>query len=238
MLISTDQARSFSADSRLACTLAAVAGALNTVAFEIVGFFSANMTGNVSSLSDHLAKANFSAGFFFLSIIVIFITGSACSALIINMGRRKSIRAIYAFNILCEGALLVSLGILESWFTLLLPGVILVLCLSFLMGLQNAVVTRISNARVRTTHVSGTATDIGIELAMLFDVLRRKESPADAPVYLERLRLHVSTLLSFLFGGVAGIGLFKLLGYNFLILVGAGLMGVALNAIRRKTEEP
>jgi uncharacterized membrane protein YoaK (UPF0700 family) len=33
----------------------------------------------------------------------------------------------------------------------------------FLMGLQNAVVTRISNARVRTTHVSGTATDIGIE---------------------------------------------------------------------------
>ena len=57
MLISTETERTYIADSRLACTLAAVAGALNTAAFEIVGFFSANMTGNVSSLSDFLAKA-------------------------------------------------------------------------------------------------------------------------------------------------------------------------------------
>lgn len=47
MLISTDAARTFNTDSRLACTLAAVAGALNTAAFESVGFFSANMTGNI-----------------------------------------------------------------------------------------------------------------------------------------------------------------------------------------------
>lgn len=39
MLISTDAARTFNTDSRLACTLAAVAGALNTAAFESVGFF-------------------------------------------------------------------------------------------------------------------------------------------------------------------------------------------------------
>jgi len=58
MLISTENSRSTTADTQLACTLAAVAGALNTAAFEIVGFFSANMTGNISSLSDYLAKAN------------------------------------------------------------------------------------------------------------------------------------------------------------------------------------
>ncbi|BCQ43720.1 hypothetical protein ERHA55_12470 [Erwinia rhapontici] len=38
MLITTDAARTFNTDSRLACTLAAVAGALNTAAFESVGF--------------------------------------------------------------------------------------------------------------------------------------------------------------------------------------------------------
>lgn len=234
MLISTESARSNSADTRLACTLAAAAGALNTAAFEIVGFFSANMTGNVSSLSDHLAKANLGGGLFFLSIVCLFIAGSSFSTLVINSGHRRNIRTVYAFIILAEGSALIVLGVIEKHFPPLSPGVVLILSLSFLMGMQNAVVTRISNARVRTTHVSGTATDIGIELAMLYEVLRRKVSPKDAPVYLDRLRLHCLTLLSFLTGGVAGIWLYKLFGYGFLLPVGFGLICLALNAILRK----
>lgn len=234
MLISTESARSHSADTRLACTLAAAAGALNTAAFEIVGFFSANMTGNVSLLSDHLAKANPGTGLFFLAIVILFIAGSALSTLVINSGRRRNIRTIYAFVILAEGAALMVLGVIENHFPPLSPGVVLILSLSFLMGLQNAVVTRISDARVRTTHVSGTATDIGIELAMLFEVLRRKISPKEAPLYLSRLRLHMLTLLAFLAGGIAGIGLYRLLSYDFLLLVGFGLICLALNAIFRR----
>lgn len=234
MLISTESARSHSADTRLACTLAAAAGALNTAAFEIVGFFSANMTGNVSLLSDHLAKANPGTGLFFLAIVILFIAGSVLSTLVINSGRRRNIRTIYAFVILAEGAALMVLGVIENHFPPLSPGLVLILSLSFLMGLQNAVVTRISDARVRTTHVSGTATDIGIELAMLFEVLRRKISPKEAPLYLSRLRLHVLTLLAFLAGGIAGIGLYRLLSYDFLLLVGFGLICLALNAIFRR----
>lgn len=230
MLTST-HGRSNSADTRLACTLAAAAGALNTAAFEIVCFFSANMTGNVSLLSDHLAKASLGPGLFFLSIVLLFIAGSVFSTLMINAGHRRNIRTIYAFVILIEGIALITLGIIENHFPPLSPGVVLILSLSFLMGLQNAVVTRISNARVRTTHVSGTATDIGIELAMLFEVLRRKVSPKDAPIWLGRLRLHCLTLLSFLVGGIAGIGLYRLLSYDFLLPVGAGLLCLALNAI-------
>ena len=177
MLISTETARSINTDSRLACTLAFVAGALNTAAFEIVGFFSANMTGNVSSLSDNLAKANIAPGIFFLEIVSVFIFGSAFSTLMINSGRRKNVRAVYALNIIIEGLALVLLGIVEICMRPSSPGVLLILSLSFLMGLQNAVVTRISNARVRTTHISGMSTDIGIELAMLCDVIRRKDPP-------------------------------------------------------------
>jgi uncharacterized membrane protein YoaK (UPF0700 family) len=134
-------------------------------------------------------------------------------------------------NIFIEGIALVALGVIEARYPIAASGVVLILSLSFLMGLQNAVVTRISNARVRTTHVSGTSTDIGIELAMLFDVLRRKESPKDAPLYLERLRLHTYTILAFLVGGVAGIWLWHLLNYYFLVLIGLGLMGMALVAM-------
>ncbi len=152
----------------------------------------------------------------------------------INAGRRRNMRAVYAVNIICEGIGLVVLGMVEIWLKPVSAGVILILGLSFLMGLQNAVVTRISNARVRTTHISGTSTDIGIELAMLFDVVRRKESPKDAPLYLERLRLHAFTLLSFLTGGIAGIWLFHLLNYGFLILIGTGVIMLALHNMLHK----
>lgn len=234
MLISTDEARTFNTDSRLACTLAAVAGALNTAAFKSVGFFAANMTGNISALSDHMATIDLSAGLFFLGIVFLFIAGSAFSTLIISAGRRRGISSIYAVNIAIEGLALMALGVVESAFTLASPGGLLILTLSFLMGLQNAVVTRISNARVRTTHVSGTATDIGIELAVLFDVLRRKESTKVAPLYLERLQLHAYTVLAFLIGGVAGIWLFHWLNYVFLIVVGMGLLLLAMNTMFSK----
>ena len=233
MLITSENTRTFNTDTRLACTRAAVAGALNTAAFETVGFFSANMTGNVSSLSDHLAKANLHVGLFFLLIVLLFIAGSSVSTLIINSGRRRKIRGIYAINILLEGVALLVLGIIESWFSFSESGILLVLSLSFLMGLQNAVVTRISNARVRTTHVSGTATDIGIELAMLLDVLRRKESPKDAPLYLERLKLHFFTVMAFLLGGVLGILLLNTLSYKLIILIGVLLTALALSALQR-----
>lgn len=235
MLISTEEARTFNADSHLACTLAAVAGALNTAAFEIVGFFSANMTGNISSFSDYLARSNLTTGLFFLQIVLLFIAGSATSTLIINAGRRNKIRTIYAANILLEGVSLVILGIVEGWFRPASSGELLVLSLSFLMGLQNAVVTCISNARVRTTHISGTSTDIGIELAMLFDVLRRKASPKDAPLYLRRLKLHASTVFSFLLGGIAGIWLYRSFSYQFLSLIGCGLIYLSLSAMFKKS---
>ncbi len=66
------------------------------------------------------------------------------------------------------------------------------------MGLQNAVVTRISDARVRTTHVSGMATDIGIELGIAFDILRGRDRETDAAHNRSKLRLHLYTIAAFL----------------------------------------
>ncbi|MGD8106524.1 YoaK family protein [Pantoea sp. FN0302] len=228
MLIRQDEARTFITDSRLAATLALVAGALNTAAFEAVGFFSANMTGNVSSLSERLARAELPIALFFFEIVCLFILGSTFSTLLINHGRRHSISAVYVINILLEGMLLLLLGVTEIFFPQVAGGLLMILSLSFLMGLQNAVVTRISNARVRTTHVSGTATDIGIELAMLLDILRRRESTEYTPVYLQRLMLHGSTITAFLVGGVGGVWLYRMMGNGFLLVIGLFLTLLAL----------
>jgi len=228
MLIRQGAARSSGKDRRLACTLAAVAGALNTAAFQAVGFFSANMTGNVSALSDHAAFGSWRIGTFYLTIVLAFIFGSSVSTVLINAGRRHQINGIYAFNILAEAVLMALLGYADLNLPAAYRGPALILGLSFLMGLQNAIVTRISNARVRTTHVSGMSTDIGIELGMLFDILRGREPGAHAAAYKTKLRLHVQTVLSFLAGGVAGVLIYRSVGGWLLLGIAAWLLAIAL----------
>jgi uncharacterized membrane protein YoaK (UPF0700 family) len=223
MLVRQGEARGEAVDQKLAGVLAGIAGAINTAAFEAVGFFSANMTGNVSLLSDHIAAANFRTSAFFLAVVASFIGGSAASTLLVNFGKRQNCRAIYAYNILIEGLLLGVLGIADPCLPLALRGPSLILGLSFLMGLQNAVVTQISGARVRTTHVSGLATDLGIGLGMLFDTFRGKEPIETRLHYVSRLRLHGVTICSFLFGGVVGVLLYRAAG-GMLFLLAAGVL--------------
>jgi uncharacterized membrane protein YoaK (UPF0700 family) len=233
MLVTQGNARSDAIDRRLACTLAAIAGALNTAAFHAVGFFSANMTGNVSALSDHIALGEWRVGALYLTIVLAFIGGAAVSGLLINAGRRRQIRGIYAFSILAEAVLMSLLGCADLWLPAAERGQVLILGLSFLMGVQNAVVTRISDARVRTTHVSGMATDIGIELSILFDIARGRELDTDAAPYRSKLRLHAQTVLSFLAGGTVGVLIYQAASGLLLFAAAGLLLAMALAGLMR-----
>jgi len=233
MLVQQGEERGNDVDRRLACTLAAVAGALNAAAFEAVGFFSANMTGNISSLSGHIAVGELLTGGFFLAIVAAFIAGSVVSTLLINFGRRRGIHGIYAYSILAEAILLALLGCADLWLAAVHRGPVLILGLSFLMGLQNAIVTRISGARVRTTHVSGMATDIGIELGMLIDIARGREPEEGAAPYWAKLRLHGMSIISFLVGGVIGVLVYQAIGGLLLMFTSLLLLVIAITGIRR-----
>ncbi|MBS9720455.1 DUF1275 domain-containing protein [Tianweitania sp. BSSL-BM11] len=231
MLVTEGAARDDRRNRQLAGMLAAIAGGLNAAAFHAVGFFAANMTGNVSLLSDHLAIADLSLAGFFLLIVLSFVTGSALSTLLINAGRRRGNVAIYAHSILLEGAILAAVGL----GALLRGGPpsadLIVISLSFLMGLQNAVVTRISQARVRTTHVSGMLTDIGIGLGMLVDIARGVEPQDGAAETRARLRLHLETVAAFLLGGVVGVVLYQRIGSGSLLLAAALLLLIGWRAV-------
>lgn len=231
MLVRQGEERSNGVDQRLAAVLAAIAGALNAAAFHAVGFFSANMTGNASSFSDRLSTGQFGAAVWFLGIILLFVLGAATSTLLVNAGSRRGMRSIYAISILAEGGLLSLLGLAEVGFPSLRQGALLILGLAFLMGIQNAVVTRISNSRVRTTHISGMATDIGIELGILIDVIFGREPRKDAQGYLDRLRLHLVTISAFMLGGVAGVALYLLIGSWLFVASGLLLLGIAISAL-------
>jgi uncharacterized membrane protein YoaK (UPF0700 family) len=233
MLVREGIDRNETADRRLASILAAVAGALNAAAFFEVGFFSANMTGNVSTLSSRLAIGEWHTAAFYLSIVLAFILGAAGSTLMIHAGRRRTIPGIYAYSILVEAILLFALGAADLWLLEVWRTPVLVLGLAFLMGLQNAVVTRISGARVRTTHISGMATDIGIELATAFDILRGREVADVAAQNGRKLRLHLYTVLSFLLGGIAGVAIYRAIDGYLLVLLATLLLVTALSGIVR-----
>jgi uncharacterized membrane protein YoaK (UPF0700 family) len=227
MLVRQGGDRNDDIDRRLATILALVAGALNAAGFHAVGLFSANMTGNVSSLSDHFALGQFGLAALFLAIVFVFIGGATTSTLMISAGRRRHWHSIYALSLMAEAVLLIGLGLADLYLPGVHRGAASIFGLSFLMGLQNAIVTNISGARVRTTHVSGMVTDIGIELATLFDIAQRREPRDEAPHHRSKLRLHAQTVLAFLIGGILGVLLYQAIGG--LLLIGTALPLVVIS---------
>src|SRR5258707_8507547 len=115
MLIRQGTARSSDIDRRLACTLAAIAGALNAAAFHAVGFFSANMTGNVSSLSDHIALGEWRVGAFYLMIVLAFIGGGAVSTPLVKAARRRGRNRLSTLSILAATGLLILFWFADPW---------------------------------------------------------------------------------------------------------------------------
>jgi len=99
------------------------------------------------------------------------------------------------------------------------PATVLLLC--FMMGPQNAVISKLSNAEIRTTHVTGIVTDIGIgiELGKLFYWNRRHPVVEQRLMLANRDRLKVlgTLALSFFGGGVLGALGFKYAGYSVTI---------------------
>lgn len=227
MLIREGDERSLNIDVRLAALLACIAGAVNAAGFQATGLFSANMTGNVSALSDYVGLGRFGLATFFGSLVAAFIAGAFGSGLLIEFGRRRGVKAIYAYSITVEAGLLVIVGIFDLTLPTSGQGVTLVLCLSFIMGIQNAASTRISHARVRTTHVSGMATDIGLGLAALV------VSPPDRPAAVARLKLYSSTIIAFVLGGIVGVISYVNAGGALFIIAAAVLFAVAVPEVLR-----
>lgn len=202
------------ADLKLGTVLAFVAGAANAGGFLAVGQYTSHMTGMLSSLADNLVLGQFVLVGAGLASVLAFLFGAMSTAWLVNWGMRRQLRSAYGLPLLIEAVLLLVFGLfgaaMSLWHTVFLPVTVVLLC--FIMGLQNAVITKISQARIRTTHVTGLVTDLGIELGKLLYVNRH---PDMQPVRAdrERLRVHAQLVLSFLSGGVAGALGFKHLGY-------------------------
>ena len=131
-------------------------------------------------------------------IIGAAITGASLDSTKLAFGNR------YGALLLLEAALLVAASLLlvhELMFGLLLAA-----CAS---GIQNALATQYSQAIVRTTHVTGLVTDLGISLGKF---LSRRGVEAWRP------QLYVGILAGFVVGGMLGASAWESWGPHALLL--------------------
>jgi uncharacterized membrane protein YoaK (UPF0700 family) len=115
-------------------------------------------------------------------------------------------------------------------------GTVMLLC--FTMGLQNAIITKLSNAVIRTTHVTGMVTDIGIALGRIVYSRTGGCAVGVAPE-LATLRLLTSLIVLFFVGGVTGAIGFKHAGFFFTLPLSAILVLLAvmpvIDDVRRRS---
>jgi uncharacterized membrane protein YoaK (UPF0700 family) len=154
--------------------------------------------------------------------IAAFVFGAMLSGVIVQQSTLKLGRR-YGVALVLESALLfAAVPLLEASSS---AGLYLA---SVGMGLQNGIVSAYSGAVIRTTHVTGIFTDLGIYIGHL---LRR------LPVDMLRLRVCVVVAGTFILGSAAGALLFPLMRERTLLIpaVLTGLCGVTYGIYRQIT---
>jgi len=200
--------------------LAAVAGMVNVVGY--LGFEHqaiTHLTGTTTLLGAAIARGELVSAVRLFCAAAAFVAGAALGGLMIQgstvvLGRR------YGIALALESALL--LAALPLFERQQLGGPLLA---AAACGLQNAMATTFSGAVVRTTHVSGMFTDLGIGIGHALRGL---------PLPKRRLQLCALVITAFFTGSVIGALLFVRIGYGALLLPAAltGLAGLGYAAYR------
>jgi uncharacterized membrane protein YoaK (UPF0700 family) len=205
-----------------AAALACVAGMVNVVGY--LGFEHqaiTHLTGTTSLLGAALAQGNLRAILQLAGMLLAFVLGAVLGGLLVKdsvlqLGRR------YGVALGLEAVLLaVSVPLFEHG-NFLGPFLAAVA-----IGLQNAMATTYSGAIIRTSHVSGMFTDLGISLG---HALR------GVAVDQRRLWLCLVIITAFLAGGIAGALLYGQWQYRALYLPAllTGTTGLVYTSYRHR----
>lgn len=191
--------RTLNHNLKIASLLSCVAGIVNVAGFLAVQRLTTNVTGHFAFFVDEAFKLNFWGGLVYFFYIFFFFAGSFVSNFIVEAISKKDDQYIYVIPASIECIILFTIGFLGQKLVTESPNII-AFSLLFAMGMQNSLVTTISNARVRTTHLTGLFTDLGIEFSQLF-FYKQKEQKHQLK---SSIKLRLSIITFFFIGGVAG----------------------------------
>jgi uncharacterized membrane protein YoaK (UPF0700 family) len=232
----TSPQRSERSNRDLGWCLAFLAGAANAGGFLVVRQYTSHMTGIVSSMAGGLAAGRWEAAWNGLAAVSSFFAGSLITTLLIRWARHRKLHSQYALPLLLEALLFASVCLTARIFN----GhhiLVLVSVMCFGMGLQNAMITKLSGSAIRTTHLTGMVTDIGIACGRLIFAGAGDET---VDVRRERrvLKLLSSLVVLFFLGGVVGALGFNHFGLNFMLPVSGVLLLLAIVPVADDLRNP
>jgi len=199
MLRKFSNSRTLNDNIRLGSLTAFSAGMVNIASLLIFFSFTSNVTGHYAILAAEIVKGNWYQVAIVLAWIFLFFFGSFTSNLIVVGFNKKNTYLAHALPIGLEIICLMVVGIYGQFFyqeTLTETEILLCLML-FAMGLQNGLTASISNFAVKTTHLTGVTTDLGILTAMF----TRKEFRANKKLR-GKARLLLAITISYLVGAI------------------------------------
>lgn len=253
MLSHEGKDRSFSENAAVAVALSGVAGAVNATGFFAVGTYTSHVTGNLARVGDELAQGHFGTARDFFVLVLCFLSGAMVATAFVEASRRVFGRAHYTAPLLLETGLLAAVAGASALGVTVDPLAHLILTgtLCFSMGLQNALVTKISGAVVRTTHLTGLTTDFGIEVVRLLFWFGEKFRGTGLLGRIRGIRLalkdpelhkawlHFAIFMSFFTGAIGGPVLYVRHGVAAMALPCVGLLAlVATDQARRRIRRP
>lgn len=197
----------------IAGLMASMAGYINSAMLVEFALPVSQMTGVASRISDSISHGNFLQLGSSILILLGFLLGSMLSGLMIGHRKYRQDNA-YGYGLLCIGGLLIASSILSYEH---LEGSVLLAAIA--CGFQNALVASYRGLQIRTTHITGIITDIGVYLAAY---LKHRSS------WGWQASLLVVLCVSFIIGGVLGILVYQALPNQTMILPAAvmTLLGV------------
>lgn len=197
------KSRGLSHNIGIASLLSFVAGIVNVVGFLAVQKLTTNVTGHFAFMVEEAIKLNIHQSLFYFIYIFFFFLGAFFSNFIIQLTEKITDKYIYIIPVLIEATILIIIGLLE--FNFIIRNSNLVACaMLFAMGLQNSLVTTISKSVVRTTHLTGLFTDLGIETAQLFFF----KSDEQQKKLISSIKLRMTIITFFFIGGIVAGFLF------------------------------
>lgn len=207
----------------IAAILGFVAGLVNVVGFFSVHKLTTNVTGHFAFFIDGAFSSDFHLAIHAALYVFSFFLGAFVSSVLVEIYLRRRESLMYVIPTVFEALILAAIGLTGTEFIESRPDII-ALSLLFAMGMQNALVTSISNAVVRTTHLTGLFTDMGIEFSQLFFY----RDSSNRIKLLKSIRLRLAIIWMFFAGGIAGGFLYSSFGIQALLfasaLLAAGLL--------------
>ena len=211
---------------RMATAQALAAGMINVSSVIVFFAFASNITGHFAILAQELSKGNWFQAAVAVVWLSLFFFGNFVANLFIvhKVGRLKRKRRAN-IPLLIEAVGLVMVGVyLQFYYSETLAETeFLVGSLLFIMGLQNGHSAGLSGFSVKTTHLTGLTTDLGVLLAMF----TKKRNRANQSL-VERCRLSFRIMGSYVIGGILGGVSYHLIGAGLFYIVALLLLGVIL----------